>query len=103
VYAVIRTGNKQYIVSEGSKLKVESLQGDAGQKLDLSDVLMVGGDGEPRVGTPVIAGAVVSAEIVAQGKGKKILVYKKKRRKGYEKLRGHRQQYTEIKIGKITL
>lgn len=103
MYAVIRTGNKQYIVSEGSKLKVESLQGDAGQKLDLSDVLMVGGDGEPRVGTPVIAGAVVSAEIVAQGKGKKILVYKKKRRKGYEKLRGHRQQYTEIKIGKITL
>lgn len=101
VYAVIKTGGKQYIVNEGTTLKVEKLDGDAGSKLNLSDVLMVGGNGEPKVGTPNVEGATVSAEILSQGKGKKILVYKKKRRKGYEKLRGHRQHYTELKIAKI--
>ena len=101
MYAVIKTGGKQYIVNEGTKLKVETLPGDAGQKIDLADVLMIGGNGEPTVGTPMVEGATVSAHIVAQGKGKKILVYKKKRRKGYEKLCGHRQQYTELKIEKI--
>ncbi|MBT3181386.1 MAG: 50S ribosomal protein L21 [Deltaproteobacteria bacterium] len=101
MYAVIKTGGKQYLVNEGSVIKVEKLEGDAGSQVDLSDILMIGGDGAPKFGTPVVDGVKVSAKIVKQGKAKKILVYKKKRRKGYEKLRGHRQHFTELKITKI--
>jgi len=102
MYAVIKTGGKQYIVNEGSVIKVEKLTGDAGAKIDLDEVLMVGGSGAPKIGAPVVEGAKVSAEIMGQGKAKKILVYKKLRRKGYEKLRGHRQLFTELKITKIS-
>jgi len=101
VYAVIKTGGKQYRVTEGMNLKVEKLEGDIGAKLSLEEVLMVGGDGEPKIGTPLVAGVAVAAEVVKQAKDKKILVYKKERRKGYEKRYGHRQQYTELKITKI--
>lgn len=101
MYAVIQTGGKQYIVTEGMNLKVEKLEGEAGTKLDLSDVLMIGGNGSPRIGAPVLTGAAISCEIVRQDKDKKILVYKKKRRKGFEKRYGHRQPYTELKITKI--
>lgn len=101
MYAVVKTGGKQYKVTEGMKLKVEKLSGDAGAKVDLSEVLLVSGDSGPQIGTPLVSGASVAAEIVRQAKDKKILVYKKKRRKGYEKKTGHRQQYTELKITKI--
>ena len=101
MYAVIQTGGKQYIVTEGMNLKVEKLEGEAGAKLTLGDVLMVGGNGTPRIGTPMLDGASVAAEVVTQAKDKKILVYKKNRRKGYEKRYGHRQPYTELKITKI--
>ncbi len=101
MYAVIKTGGKQYLVNEGSVIKVEKLEGDAGSKIDLSEVLMVGGDGAPKLGAPIVDGMKVSAKILKQAKAKKILVYKKKRRKGYEKLRGHRQYYTELKVTKI--
>ena len=101
MYAVIQTGGKQYIVTEGMNLKVEKLDGDAGAKLTLGDVLMIGGNGTPRIGAPTVEGASVAAEVVSQAKDKKILVYKKKRRKGFEKRYGHRQPYTELKITKI--
>lgn len=103
MYAVIKTGGKQYIVTEGMNLKVEKLDGEAGTALSLSDVLFVGGEGTPRIGTPVVAGAHVAAEVVRQAKDRKIIVYKKKRRKGYEKRQGHRQPYTELKITKINV
>lgn len=101
MYAVIKTGGKQYRVTEGMNLKVEKLKGDAGAKVDLDDVFFVGGNGKARIGTPKVDGASVSAEIVRHAKDKKILIYKKRRRKGYEKKRGHRQEYTEIKVTKI--
>ncbi len=101
MYAVIKTGGKQYRVTEGLKFRVEKLDGDPGAKLELADVLLVSDDGSPRIGTPNVDGATVTAEIVSQAKDKKILVYKKKRRKGYEKKYGHRQQYTELKVTKI--
>jgi len=101
VYAVIKTGGKQYKVSEGDSLKVEKLEGDAGADVTLEEVLFVGGKGSPSIGAPRVDGATVVAQIVRQAKARKVLVYKKKRRKGYEKKFGHRQQYTELKITKI--
>jgi len=103
VYAVIKSGGKQHIVNEGSVIRVEKLTGETGAKIDLSDVLLIGGDGSPKIGAPLVDGAKVSAEITKQAKDKKVLVYKKNRRKGYEKLRGHRQQYTELKVTKISV
>lgn len=103
VYAVIRTGGKQYIVGEGSVIRIEKLEGEKGGKIDFTDVLMVGGNGKAKIGTPLVEGASVAAQIMRQAKAKKVLVYKKKRRKGYEKLRGHRQQFTEIKVTKINV
>jgi large subunit ribosomal protein L21 len=101
MYAVIATGGKQYKVSEGDTLRIEKLKGDVGSKIEIEEVLMVGGDGEPKIGTPILEKAKVTGEIVEQGKAKKILVFKKKRRKGYKKMQGHRQQYTALKIEKI--
>jgi len=101
MYAIIKTGGKQYKVTEGMNLKVEKVEGDVGAKISLGDVLLVGGEGSPNIGAPVVDGAFVSAEVVRQAKDKKVIVYKKKRRKGYEKKYGHRQQYTELKITKI--
>ena len=100
MYAVIATGGKQYKVSEGDVVRVEKLNGDVGSKIEITDVLMVGGD-TPAIGAPIVDKAAVTGEIVEQGKAKKILVFKKKRRKGYKKLQGHRQQYTALKIEKI--
>ncbi|MDH3973249.1 MAG: 50S ribosomal protein L21 [Deltaproteobacteria bacterium] len=101
MYAVIATGGKQYKVSEGDIVRVEKLAGEVGSKVEISDVLLVGEEGATKIGTPTVEKAKVSGEIVEQGKDKKILVFKKKRRKGYKKLQGHRQQYTALKIEKI--
>lgn len=101
MYAVIATGGKQYKVSEGDIVRVEKLAGEVGSKVEISDVLLVGDEGATKIGTPTVEKAKVSGEIVEQGKEKKILVFKKKRRKGYKKLQGHRQQYTALKIEKI--
>lgn len=97
MYAVIKSGGKQYRVSEGDRLRVEKLAGNVGDKLEFSDVLMVGGE-KVAVGAPFVAGAKVNAEIVGQGRGKKIVVFKIKRRKGYRRKAGHRQFYTELKV-----
>ena len=96
MYAVIRTGGKQYRVAKGDRLKVEKLAGDVGGKLSF-EVLLVGGDGAPKVGTPVVNGAAVEAEIVANAKHKKVIHFRK-RKEGFTKKRGHRQPYTEILI-----
>jgi len=100
-YAVIRTGGKQYRVSEGQLVKIEKLTGDIGEKVTLGDVLFVGGNGEVKIGAPLVPDAKVTGEIVQQGKAKKILVFKKKRRKSYSRQRGHRQQQTTLKITAI--
>ena len=97
MYAVIKTGGKQYRVSEGDRIRVEKLDGDVGAELTFDDVLMLGGD-KVAVGTPTVDGASVSARIVAQDKAKKVIVFKYKRRKGYRRKYGHRQPYTELEI-----
>lgn len=97
MYAVIKTGGKQYRVSEGDVIRVEKLDGDVGSNVDLDEVLMLGGE-KVAVGTPKVEGAKVTAEITAQGKAKKVIVFKMKRRKGYRRKRGHRQPYTELRI-----
>ena len=104
MYAVIRSGGKQYRVSPGGSLRVEKLAGEVGSSITLGDVLMVGDDDDAsgiKVGTPTVDGASVSGTIVAQGRGAKIRVFKMKRRKGYRRLQGHRQAYTEIRVDSI--
>jgi large subunit ribosomal protein L21 len=96
MYAVIRTGGKQYRVAQGDRVKVEKLAGDVGGKVNF-EVLLVGGDGEAKVGKPVVSGAAVEAEIVGQGKHKKVIHFRKKK-EGWTKKRGHRQPYTELLI-----
>jgi len=100
MYAVVKTGGKQYKVSEGDILKIEKLEGAVGDTVELSEVLMVGGD-KVTIGTPLVPNATVVGKIVEQGKDKKILVFKSKRRKDSKKLRGHRQPRTILKIEKI--
>ncbi|AKF03364.1 LSU ribosomal protein L21p [Sandaracinus amylolyticus] len=94
---MIKTGGKQYRVTEGDRLRIEKLPGDVGAKLTFDEVLMVGGD-KVAVGTPLVKGAKVTAEIVAQDRAKKVIVFKFRRRKNYRRKRGHRQPFTEIKI-----
>lgn len=97
-YAVIRTGGKQYRVSEGDLVKVEKLDGEVGEEVTLVDVLFIGDNGAVKIGAPVVANAKVIGEIVSQGKAKKILVFKKKRRKSYSRQHGHRQPLTTLRI-----
>jgi len=101
MYAVIQTGGKQYRVSEGDKLRVEKLVGDVGSEIVFEDVLMLGGDAVS-VGKPTVAGASVKAEIVAQDRAKKIIVFKMRKRKRYQRKYGHRQPYTELRITGIS-
>jgi large subunit ribosomal protein L21 len=100
-YAVIRTGGKQYRVSEGDVVKIEKLTGEVGEKIIMDDVLFVGGEGDVKIGAPLVANAKVTGEIVGQDRAKKIIVFKKKRRKGYMRRQGHRQYQTELKITAI--
>lgn len=96
MYAVIQTGGKQYRVAQGDKLKVEKLDGEVGATVKF-EALLVGGEGEAKVGKPTVAGAAVEGQIVAQGKHKKVVHFRKKK-EGWTKKRGHRQPFTEIQI-----
>jgi len=101
MFAVIRTGGKQYKVAKDDVLTVEKLAGDVGSTIALGEVLLLGGD-QPKTGAPLVSGASVSAEIVEQGKGPKVVAFKKKRRKNTHRKRGHRQPFTKIKVTGIT-
>jgi large subunit ribosomal protein L21 len=101
MYAVIKTGGKQYRVSEGDRLRVEKIAGEKGDSIDFGEVLMLGGD-KVSIGAPFVSGAKVSAEIIGQGLGKKIVVFKMRRRKRYRRKNGHRQPFTELRIKGIS-
>lgn len=103
MYAVIKTGGKQHRVSEGDVLKIEKLEGLKGDTIVFEEVLLVSKEDQTRVGTPVVEGAKVVGEIVHQGKGPKIIIFKKKRRKGFLNKTGHRQPLTEVRIKEISL
>lgn len=99
MYAVVATGGKQYRVSPGDRIEVEKLAGEVGQTIALDHVMMLGGEGQPvSIGTPKLDDAWVEAQIVAQKRGKKIIIFKHKRRKGYRRKQGHRQSLTALKI-----
>jgi large subunit ribosomal protein L21 len=100
--AIVRTGGKQYRVEPGSVIKVEKLDLEVGSKIEIDDVLLVGKGASVQVGTPKIAGAKVSGTVTYQGRAKKLIVYKFRRRKNYRRKAGHRQYYTEIKVDQIT-
>lgn len=100
MYAIIATGGKQYKVSEGDIIRVEKLGAQAGETVVFNQVLVVSGD-DMKVGNPTLADASVSATVMNEGKAKKIVVYKYKRKTGYHKKNGHRQQFTQVKIDKI--
>ncbi|MBI5560646.1 MAG: 50S ribosomal protein L21 [Deltaproteobacteria bacterium] len=101
MYAVIKTGGKQYRVTEGDILKVEKLPQEKGSSLEITDVLSIGEGGDVKAGSPAVSGARVVCEVVGHGLEKKVLTFKKKRRKGYTKKIGHRQNYTSIRIKEI--
>ena len=103
MYAVVKTGGKQYRVTEGDTLKVEKLNGEVGSRIELTEVLAVGEGDDVRIGVPIVENAKVVCEITEQGRGKKIIVFKKKKRKGYSKKQGHRQDFTALKVDVIAV
>ncbi len=101
MYAVIKTGGKQYKVAANDVIEVERLSAEPGDVVEITDVLLVGGEGTPVVGAPLVAGAKVSAKVLEQHRGKKIIVFKKRRRKHYQRKNGHRQLLTKLQITEI--
>ncbi|RPJ11039.1 MAG: 50S ribosomal protein L21 [Deltaproteobacteria bacterium] len=101
MYAVVKTGGKEYKISKGDLVRVEKLEGKVGDQVTLSDVLMVSDEGQVQVGTPFLANTMITGEIVQEIKGKKVLTYKMKRRKNYRRFKGHRQTYTYLKVNDI--
>jgi large subunit ribosomal protein L21 len=102
MYAVIRTGGKQYKVAAGGKLKVETLTAEVGSEIEINDVLMIADGDNIKIGAPVVAGASVKATVLSHGRGEKVMIFKMRRRKHYRKTQGHRQNYTEIRIDGIS-
>ncbi|MEO9102337.1 MAG: 50S ribosomal protein L21 [Burkholderiales bacterium] len=102
MYAVIKTGGKQYRVAAGEKIKVELLTADVGQQIVIDQVLAMGEGAEFKLGTPLLSGATVSATVLSHGKHDKVRIFKMQRRKHYQKRQGHRQQFTELEIGPIS-
>ena len=101
MYAVIKTGGKQYRVANGEKLKVEQIPADIGQEIVLDQVLMVGEGVDVKVGAPLVVGATVTVKVISHGRADKVKIFKLRRRKHYQKHQGHRQNYTEIEISAI--
>lgn len=101
MYAVVRTGGKQYKVKEGDIIRVEKLAGDSGETVELNEVLLIANAQETKIGQPVVPDAKVIGNIVNQGKDKKVIIFKAKRRKSSRKKQGHRQMFTSVKINKI--
>jgi len=103
MYAVINDRGKQYTVKPGDRLRVDRMEIEPGTQIVFERVLLVGGDGEIRVGQPAVAGAVVTGTVLCEHKDRKIIVFKKKRRKKYRRKQGHRQRYTDVQVGSIEL
>ena len=103
MYAVFRTGGKQFRAEPGARLRVPRLQAEPGETVTFDEVLVAGADDDVQVGAPAVEGASVQAEVLRHGRGKKIIVFKRKRRKGYRRKQGHRQDFTEVQIGEISL
>jgi len=101
MFAIIRTGGNQYKVAQDTYLKVEKIDAEVGAKVDITDVLMISDGSKTTVGAPVIAGAKVVAEVLEQGRGEKVIIFKKRRRQNYRRKNGHRQMLTTIKITEI--
>jgi large subunit ribosomal protein L21 len=102
MYAVVKTGGKQYRIAVGQKLKIEQIPADIGQEISLDHVLSVGEGDQLQVGTPTLTNAVIKATVLAQGRHDKVKIFKMRRRKHYQKHQGHRQNYTEIRIDAIS-
>jgi len=103
MYAVIRSGGKQYRVTPGQTVRLEKVTGEVGSKVELGDVLLVENEGNIQVGSPVVANAKIQATVLEHDRAKKILVFKKKRKKQYRRTQGHRQDYTAVRIDSITV
>jgi len=101
MYAIIRSGGKQFRAEPGQTIKVPSLAAEVGDQVTFEEVLVAGGEGEVKVGAPVLSGALVTGEVVKHGKARKVIIFKWKRRKNYRRKQGHRQGYTEVRIGEI--
>ena len=101
MYAVVRSGGKQVRVAPGESVRVEKLDGEVGQEVSLDEVLLIGGDADVKIGTPLVDGARVVGTITEQGRGPKITIFKAKRRKQYRRKQGHRQAYTEIRVERV--
>ena len=101
MFAVIRTGGKQYRVAPNDIIKVEKIAGEPGDIVELAEVILLGGEGDPKTGSPTIAGAMVAAEVISQGRSEKVVVFKKKRRANYRRKKGHRQLLTALRITEI--
>jgi large subunit ribosomal protein L21 len=101
MYAVVRTGGKQVRVTPGESVRIERLEGEVGDQIELDQVLLLAGEGDLKIGTPVVEGAKVIGTITDQGRGPKITIFKAKRRKQYRRKQGHRQAYTEILVDKL--
>jgi large subunit ribosomal protein L21 len=103
MYAVIKTGGKQYKVAAGEKIKVEQIAAELGQEITIDQVLAVGEGADLKVGSPLVSGATVKATVVAHGRHDKVRIFKMRRRKHYQKHGGHRQHYTELEIGSVNV
>jgi large subunit ribosomal protein L21 len=103
MYAVIKTGGKQYRVVAGEKLKVEQIPAEVGAEVILDQILMIGEGETVQIGAPFISGATITATVISQGRHKKVSIFKMRRRKHYQKHQGHRQNYTELQIGAIAV
>jgi large subunit ribosomal protein L21 len=103
MYAVVKAGGKEYRVSKGDLIRVEKLEGKVGDQVTLKDVLMISQEGKVQLGNPHLTNASVVCEIVQEAKGKKVIIYKMKRRKNYRRIKGHRQTYTYLRVNDISL
>jgi large subunit ribosomal protein L21 len=103
MYAVVKTGGKQYRVTAGDIIEIEKLEGDAGATITFGEILSLSGEGKNEIGAPLVKGAAVEAQILAQTKGDKVIIFKKKRRHNYRRKNGHRQQLTAVQITGISL
>ena len=101
--AVVKTGGKEYRISKGDLIRVEKMEGKVGDQVTMKDVLMISDEDKVQVGNPFLTNAVITGEIVQQVRGKKVLIYKMKRRKNYRRTKGHRQTYTYIRVNEISL